>query len=305
MFNSIVVPLDRTSFAEQALPLALAVARQANARLDLVEVHHLYALEDRRAAWVPYEPERDAELRQRERLYLDATAKWMTAVAPVSITASVLPGLAVLPESVAEHILEQARMREADLIVMATHGRGPWGRLGFGSVADVLVRRAHVPVLLWRPGMILESFLDNILIPLDGSALAEKALEPALDMARLMQANCMLLRVVAAPSSFADNGSGGPHEEVQAAQYLERIAGIVRGQGLSVRTRVVVARHPAEGILEEAAAQASNLIVLATHGRGGARRLLLGSVTDKLVRTAAAPVLVYSPQTRPVEASQR
>src|SRR5207244_714219 len=116
---------------------------------------------------------------------------------------------------------------------------------------------------------------------------------------------CLLLRVVGAPSSFADNGSGGPHEEVRAAQYLERIAGIVRGQGLSVRTRVVVARHPAESIFEEAAAQASNLIALATHGRGGVRRLLLRSVADKLVRTAAAPVLVYSPQTRPVETFQR
>ena len=61
MYLSLLVPLDRSSFAEQALPLALSIARRANARLDLVEVHALYALEDPTAAWVPFEPEREAK----------------------------------------------------------------------------------------------------------------------------------------------------------------------------------------------------------------------------------------------------
>ena len=66
MCYSVLVPLDRSSFAEQVLPLALSVARRANARLDLVEVHALYALEDRTAAWVSFEPERDAERKRDE-----------------------------------------------------------------------------------------------------------------------------------------------------------------------------------------------------------------------------------------------
>ncbi len=90
-------------------------------------------------------------------------------------------------------------------------------------------------------------------------------------------------------------GTGGLPEKAQAEAYLERVAGRLREQGLQVRTRVAVARHAAEAILEEAEAQASNLIALATHGRGGFKRLLLGSVADKLVRGASSPVLIYRP----------
>src|SRR6266478_506650 len=128
MYRSLLVPLDRSSFAEQALPLALGIARRASARLDLVEVHALYALEDRTAGWVPFEPERDAERKRQERLYRDATAKWLTSMSLVSATAGVLSGSAVLPATVADGILERARAGQADLIVMATHGRGPLSR---------------------------------------------------------------------------------------------------------------------------------------------------------------------------------
>jgi nucleotide-binding universal stress UspA family protein len=300
MYRSLLVPLDRSSFAEQALPLALSIARQANARLDLVEVHALYALEDPIAGWAPYvyEPERDADHKRQEQLYLDGTARWLTSVSPVSATAVVLPGSVVLPETVADSILERARAGGADLIVMATHGRGPLSRILHGSVADELIRRAEVPVLLVRgsekdPGIIPEPVLDNILILLDGSALAEEVLEPALDLARLMEAQCVLLRVIESRSSPANGVTGGPREKAQAEAYLKHVARRVREQGLQVPTLVVVARHAIDAILEEAAAQASNLIALATHGRGGLQRLLLGSLADKLVRAAVAPVLVY------------
>ena len=300
MYVSLLVPLDRTSFAEQALPLALSIARRAKARLDLVEVHALYALEDPTAGRVPFEPERDAERRRQEQLYLDATAKWLTCVSRVSASAGVLPGSVVLPETVADSILERARAGKADLIVMATHARGPLSRSLAGSVADKLIRRAGVPVLLMResdktPGIISEPVLDNILILLDGSALAERVLEPALDLARVMEARCTLLRVVESRPSPADRAPGGSPEKAQAEVYLQRVAARVREQGVPVRTRVVVARHVVEAVLEEAAARASNIIALATHGRGGLQRLLWGSVADKLVRAAVAPVLVYCP----------
>jgi nucleotide-binding universal stress UspA family protein len=302
MYRSLLVPLDRSSFAEQALPLALSIARRADARLDLVEVHALYALEDTSAGWAPsvFEPERDAERKRQEQLYLDGTARWLTSGSPVSATAGVLPGSVVLPETVADSILERARAGRADLIVMATHGRGPLSRIWRGSVADELIRRAEVPVLLVRgrekaPGIFPEPVLDNILILLDGSPLAEQVLEPALDVARLMEAQCVLLRVVESRSSPANGAAGKPRQKAQAEAYLKHVAKRVREQGVRVPTLVVVARHAIEAILEEAAAQASNLIALATHGRGGLQRLLLGSVADKLVRAAASPLLVYRP----------
>jgi nucleotide-binding universal stress UspA family protein len=166
-------------------------------------------------------------------------------------------------------------------------------------VGNELIRRAGLPVLLVRPtdkppDVIPEPLLDNILIPLDGSALAEQVLELALDLARLMEARCSLLRVVES-NSPDDREPGGPVERSQAEACLERVAARIREQGLQVRTRVVVARHAVEAILEEAEAQASNLIALATHGRGGLKRLLLGSVADTLIQAAPSPVLVYCP----------
>jgi len=289
MSLSLLVPLDRSSFAEQALPLALSIARRANGRLDLVEVHALYAAEGSTGGWLPFDPSRDAECKQQEQLYLDAMAKWVTSVSPVSVTTSVLSGSAVLPETVADGILERASAGKADLIAMTTHGRGLLSRFWLGSVGDEIIRKAPMPVLLLRPSekapnLIPEPVLDNILIPLDGSALAEQVLEPALELARLMEARCSLLRVVESRPASAE-----------AEVYLERVAARLGQQGLQLRTRVVVARHPVEAILKEAETQASNLIALATHGRGGFKRLLVGSVADKLIRSAAPPVLVCPP----------
>jgi nucleotide-binding universal stress UspA family protein len=78
-------------------------------------------------------------------------------------------------------------------------------------------------------------------------------------------------------------------------EYLNGVAARLQRQGLRVRTRVLVARDAAEAVLKEAAARTSGLIALATHGRGGLSRLLLGSVAGKLVRAAALPLLVYRP----------
>jgi nucleotide-binding universal stress UspA family protein len=300
MYRLLLVPLDRSSFAERALPLALSIARRATAYLDLVEVHALYVMEDSHAGWAPFEPDRDAECQRQEQLYFDATAKWVTSVARVSATTCVLSGSATLAATVADSLLERARNRQADLIVMATHGRGPLSRFGPGSVAEELIRRAPMPVLLVRPGpkapgMIPEPVQENILIPLDGSTLAEQVLEPALDLARLMEARCTLVRVIAPRSAAGGRTSNGPPDRTAAEAYLERVGARVREHGLELHTRVVVARHAAEAILEEAKRGPADLIALATHGRGGIRRMLLGSVADKVLQGATLPVLVFRP----------
>lgn len=300
MYLSLLVPLDRSSFAEQALPLAFSIARRAKARLELVEVHALYALDDPHCGWAPFEPDLDAERGRQEQLYLEATARWAASVSPVETTAAVFPGSATLPTTVADGLLERARAGKADLIVMATRGWGRLSDLGLGSVADELVRRSHLPVLLVRPskqapGMVPEPVVDNILVPLDGSSLAEQVLVPALELAHLMEARCILLRVVERRSSPGDGGSNGLSTTAPAETYLEHIAGRLRGQGLEVQTRVVVARGAAEAIRKEAGGQPNTLVALATHGRGGLKRLLLGSVADKVIRGVKSPVLVYRP----------
>jgi nucleotide-binding universal stress UspA family protein len=291
MFRTILIPLDGSPFAEQALPHALGIARRGGAALDLVHVHVLYVLEEHIVARYAYDPEIDVIHRRQEQLYLDATAKWLATTSPVSIRAAIVDGLG------AEGILQRAQADHADLIVMTTHGRGPLSRFFLGSVADEVLRRAAVPVLLIRPrqpapSILPEPPLEHVLVPLDGSALAERVLEPALDLVRLGEGRCTLLRIVEAKQQQ----SSPTDQEAAAKAYLEKIADRLREEGVSVQTCVVAAPHAAPAIVEEAAKQRCDFIALATHGRGGARRMLLGSVADKVVRSTDMPVLVYRPK---------
>jgi nucleotide-binding universal stress UspA family protein len=161
-----------------------------------------------------------------------------------------------------------------------------------------------------------EPVVRRVLVPLDGSELAEQVLEPVLALGTGTRAEYTLLRVVnrMTPVSY-DPASGrvsglrksllgqlqelDRRESARARNYLERLAERLRARSLAVQTRVVLHEQPAVAILDDAQQNAVDLIALATHGRGGLRRLLLGSVADKVLRGAATPVLVC----RPVEKS--
>jgi nucleotide-binding universal stress UspA family protein len=299
MFRTVLVPLDGSPFGEQALSHAFGIVRHAGATLDLVHVHVPYVLEDHIVARYSYDPELDEERKRQEQLYLAGTAKWLATVSPVPMTAAVVNGLDT------DGVLQRVRDGKADLIVMTTHGRGPLSRFFLGSVADELIRQVAVPVLLVHPrdpapGIVPEPLLEHVLVPLDGSALAENVLGPALDLVRLWEGRCTLLRVIEAspaPTAGRPNRPRSPEEEREASarEYLEKIAGRLRDEGISVQTRIVVAPHAASVILEEAQTQRCDFIALATHGRGGLRRMLLGSIADKVIRGASLPVLVYRP----------
>jgi nucleotide-binding universal stress UspA family protein len=287
MFRTILVPLDGSFFAEQALPWALSLARRGEASLDLARVHVVYALQDPTCARLPYDGAAEAKCKEEEQLYLNATARWLAAISPVSVSSALLNGMG------ADALLEQVRARRADLVVMTTHARSPVGRFFLGSVADELLRRAEVPVLLVRPREPAPTFIpepspEHILVPLDGSPLAEEALDVAVDMARLSEGRCTLLRVIDPNASH----------EAEASAYLATIVGRLGDRGVTARSRVVIAPHPAEAILGVAGSVDSDLIVMATHGRGGLQRMVLGSVADRVIRGADSPVLVCPPRGR-------
>ncbi len=300
MFRTVLVPLDGSPFAEQALPYAVGIVRRAGATLDLVHVHVLQVLEEHKAGRYAYDPGFDKEHQRKERLYLESTAKSLATVSAVPWTAAVVSGLDT------EGILSRVQDAKADLIVMTTHGRGPLDRFFLGGVADELVRQAAVPVLLVRPrdpaaSIVPEDhLLEHVLVPLDGSSLAERILEPALDFVRLWAGRCTLLRVIEASPATTAGWPTRPRppeqeQEVAAEAYLEKIAGRLREDGTAVQTRIVVAPHAAPAILEEAQTQRCDFIALATHGWSGLRRMLLGSVTDKVIRGSSLPVLAYRP----------
>jgi nucleotide-binding universal stress UspA family protein len=303
MYHSVLVPLDGSTFGEQALPLALSIARRAGATLNVVRVHQpltpVYA-----DSIAPGTFEAEAKVLEQERAYLDGIVKRLTTGSSVPMTSALLEGPVV-----AEMLNGHAAVTKADLIVMTTHGRGPLSRFWLGSVADELVKRAAAPLLLVRPqetapDHAAEPVLRHILVPLDGSVLAERVLEPALTLGGLMQADYTLLRIYGPlvdtgldPLSYAMVGGFEPSDEqlrAGANDYLNRVAVRLQQQGVNVRTHVALAPHPAGAILDTAQRLGVDLIALETHGRRGLPRLLLGSVADKVIRGASTPVLVHS-----------
>ena len=145
----------------------------------------------------------------------------------------------------------------------------------------------------------------NILVPLDESSLAERALPVAKDMAGQFEATLHLLEAVDPQSelfSGADSASASQYDVKalqnstelrvnKARRYLDNVAGVCRDEGLKVRTEVREATAP-KSIESYATDNEIDLIVIGTHGRGGIQRMLVGSVTDRVIRSVGIPVLV-------------
>ena len=295
MYRSVFVPLDGSAFAEQALPFAASIARRASATLYIVHAHvtvaSLYGGIEFGADLTL-----DTQIRENEAAYLDGVVKRLTDNVPVRVSHMLING------PVADALHEQALAAAADLVVMATHGRGPMSRFWLGGVADKLVRRLPMPVLLVRPqeqtpNLVTEVSLRRILIPLDGSDLAEQIIGPATELGNLMQAEYRLLRVVEPFMSPSHQLLVPLFDQLarEAQTYVDGVAKRLRGRSMSVKTSVVINRFAAAAILEEALVHATDLIALETQGRGGLGRLVLGSVADKVVRGALTPVLVHRP----------
>ena len=294
MYRSILVPLDGSSFGEHALPFALSLARRSGAQLHLAHVH---------GPPVPILADaNDAELRGYERMYLDGLVQRIEARWNVPITTMLLDG------PVAQTLDEYAVTSEADLIVMTTHGRGALSRFWLGSIADTVIRQVSVPLLLIRPqeqplDIAHEPSVKHILIPLDGSALAEYMLTHATALGRLIQAEYTLLQVIEPVSMGYGTELYGVAVDTQAIEqlrtqaqaYLDRRAVGLRADGLRVQTAAVI-DLAATAILNYAHEHAVDLIALATHGRTGLARWLVGGVADKVIRSATVPVLLHRPQ---------
>jgi nucleotide-binding universal stress UspA family protein len=295
MYRNLLVPLDGSAFAEHALPIAASIARRAGATLQVVRAHvpiaSLYS-----GSELVADMTLDATIRENETTYLDGVVKRLVEIVPGRVSRTLVDGL------VADALNEQALAAAADLVVMATHGRGPLSRFWLGSVADTLVRHLPMPILLVRPqeetpNLANEVTVRRILIPLDGSDLAEQILGPATELGSLTQAEYTLLQVIE-PFVPPPHQLPGPLFDQlarEAQMYVDGVAERLRGRSLRVETRVVVNRFAAAAILEDARDHATDLIALETHGRGGVARLLLGSVADKVLRGALTPVLVHRP----------
>ncbi len=291
MYADILVPLDGSAIAEAAIGPAIGVAEKTRGRVCLLSIQC-------RGAEAPYRGTHRSVHPENARRYLeDAVRRFQ------SITSAPL-SLAVRHGDAAEEIVAEAASH--DLIVMTSHGRGGTSRAWFGSVTDECVRTCATPVLVVRSpapeATRLRLDVARVVVPLDGSALAESVLPTASYLSELFQAPLRLVRSVAVPMSSglgffptADWVPTDPQQGVDEARgYLEGVAA-TRLSGLRIRPTVQVTfgPHAARAICDLAGAQ--GLVVMATHGAGGMRRALLGSVSDKVMRAAEGPVLFVRP----------
>lgn len=296
MSRLVVVPLDGSDFGEQAIPLALRIAERDRVEVELVHVYEALPLWRTQGA-PTLDPMLDVELRKDRKAYLDAIAEWMRRRGSGSATTIVLEG------AVGPALIQHIAARQADLVVMTTHGRGGLSRMWLGGVASDLARSSSAPVLLIKP---LESGsrsqaappFRRVLVPLDGSNEGEEAVEHAMAVAAEPGARYLLLHVITPILYIADPASVVYPDEVEMTEWAkERLGAIarrMRSRGVAVEIRIVRHPQPARAILECADESDADLIVMETHGWRGADRLVLGSVTDKVLRAAAVPLLVHA-----------
>lgn len=303
MYRSILVPLDGSAFSEHALPIARTIARASGATLHLAQVH-VPSVRHYMVGEPSIDASLDAENRERERAYLEAIPARLGIEADLTLTPVLLDG------PIADALAAYRATSAIDLVVMTTHGRGGFTRLWLGSTANRLAHQITVPLLLIRPDetppdlTALQTF-HRFLVPLDGSQLAEQVLVPAFELAKLLQAECTLLHVVEplilpgySPVGYTASVDMHANEALHhdAEQYLAMIAQRMQADGVAIHTRVVIDTQPAAGIVRAVGESGSDVIAMTSHGRGGLARVLLGSVTDKVVRSSEVPVLVYQPE---------
>lgn len=305
MIASILVPLDGSAFAEHALPTAVALADASGAQLELVRVDEPTV--HRGGAPEP-EPRLDNELRASTDRALAAVRDRLLAVPSRKITVTCLEG------TVTKTLEEYIATRHPDLLVMSTHGATGLKRAVLGSVADHVVRHSATPVLLLRseaigPTTATEPLFRHVILPLDGSAIAEQVIDRVTPLATPGTTSFTLLLVVVpiplsalpypanvVPIETADSFDRRRRELLP---YLERIAAELHRRGFETTVSVVSHCQVVQGILEYARDHGADLIALTTRGDGGFRRLVLGSVAGGVVHGAVTPVLVFHPA--PVE----
>lgn len=302
MFQSLLVPLDGSTFSERSLQLARRLAEPNGAALHLAHVHVTHPPDGLLSnTQFHYEgldlAEYDRRDRAHEQAYLDR------------VTADVGDGIAVdavlLDGPVAEGVATYATRVGADLVLITTHGRSGVKRMWLGSVADALLHLTHLPLLVLHPPPGGQVPLDpadfrHLFVPLDGSELSASILDAACDLAEAAGARVTLGHVVVGSSGLTGRlFPVRPHELAAALEkaeaYLEAEAEALRSRGFAVDIAVETYDDAAVGIARMAESLDADVIALATHGHGGLRRALAGSVADAVLHTSPLPLLVQRP----------
>jgi len=287
----ILVPLDGSDFAEQSLPAARSLAEAYGGRITLASVVPVQRLSEDTPI-----PQWQHEQVERSRANL---AVYLETVAVGLREAGLKVNKEVLVGSVAEAINRLVDERDIDIVVYSTRGRGGIQRWLMGSVATRLIQLLTRPLLIIRPRVgspppIMD--FKKILVTLDGSEFAERVL-PFARASIPYGSEIILLTIPQIPEAHQ---YGAVVEEIQQLReyveqrsqtYLEDVAESLSESGLETRV-IVKGTRPAETIVQVAEEEDVDIIMLATHGRGGFDRLFVGSVADRVVQFATCPVFL-------------
>ena len=305
MYIRILVPLDGSRLSEQVISYVLPIAEKLKAHVQLLRV---------------IEPVDPALADPAHGRFLDQISTSMRNQAEDSLgtirSAFTEAGVEVSSEacegSPASSIVAEANKDPATLIAMSTHGRSGVARWVMGSVTDKVLHSVQNPLLIVRPedgDATTETNIQTIVVPLDGSALAEQVLPHVMTVAKALDCKISLIRVTLSRAEYMSYMSSLPvdsdfsrynqsYEEfaqmanAEATEYLHKVKAMLEKQGApSVEERLLHA-HPATAIIDIARETSDNLVAMTTHGRSGIGRWALGSVADRVIRGSGDPVLL-------------
>ena len=294
MYTRMLIPLDGSKVAEQVLPYARFLAKALAIPVELLEVVDPEALallsNPRQGRYVDTIL---AEGIESSKNYLEAIGRSFQGAKVKSL---------VEKGKAEDVVIEKAAADKNTLIVMATHGRSGIQRWLLGSVADKVLHEATNHVLLVRANdggkTDGEAALKTVIVPLDGSPLAEQVLPYVVELAKKMKLELVLIRAYALPPAISAEDYGFysadllDHLEAEARDYLAEKVNEVKQKGIENVTSVVNTGYGAEEIITLGRHTPEDFIVMSTHGRSGIQRWVLGSVTDRVVRHSGDPVLI-------------
>lgn len=291
-YRKILVPLDGSPFAERVLNHLVLFGKPEEMNLIVLSVFEAwrYSL----SPGHPADPETLARIRAVAEGYLARQAEGLRS-AGYTVDTRLLEGDAT------QGILAMTRSAPVDLIAMTTHGRSGFVRFALGSIAERVVQGADLPVLLVKESTNTATApAQRLLVPLDGSQLAEQALKPAAALAKSNGASIFLFQAIQPPEQalqhvlFQNSASADSALALwrtNALEYLRQIANALQTDGITCHYQVALGA-PDQAICEYAVRENADMILMTTHGLSGLRRWVYGSVTNKVLRNTCGPVMV-------------
>lgn len=302
MHKVIMVPTEGSDTERAAISVAVKLAQRFDADLRLVRVQTAPLVIENVVRPPVLEiteqtllDERFARLRK-----LEALGTELRALADIRVITALEDG------PIAPTLRDYAKKFNVDLIVMSSHSRGGVKRIALGSVTDYLLRQTNIPVLVVKPpvsfiGATPEETVSRIIVPLDGSALAEQILPEVAALALRLNSTVSLLHVLT-PVTYSQKEIMQPglpwwdSDIATADAYLARAASHLTEKGVTVSKDVVLSDDIATAILDYAARARADLIAIATRGSGGMSRFVFGTVSDEVTRKSSSSLLIFHPK---------